>query len=71
MFTALLAAALLPAADPAVPSTSTKEALQPLNPLVGSWKGTGYPDGTLAERQNGFWTETITIGWKFPTIRLP
>lgn len=48
-------------ADPAL---SPRDALRPLNPLVGSWKGTGTPDGTREERQNGFWTETIAWGWQ-------
>lgn len=45
--------------------TSPKEALQPFNVLVGSWKGTGMPEGTREERAAGLWTETITWGWKF------
>ena len=42
-----------------------RDAFQPLNPLIGSWKGTGYPDGTREERQKGFWTETIAWEWRF------
>lgn len=44
---------------------SAKEALQPLNVLIGSWKGTGYPEGTKAERAAGLWTETIAWSWQF------
>jgi YHS domain-containing protein len=62
MFSVLLAAGLL-AADPQ-PKTA-REAFQPLNPLIGSWKGTGYPDGTREERQKGFWTEKIEWEWRF------
>lgn len=47
-------------ADP-VPKKSAKDALQPLGVLIGSWKGTGYPDGKL----NGGWSETVTWSWKF------
>jgi YHS domain-containing protein len=62
MFAFLLTTSLL-AGDPAPPSA--KEAFQPLNPLIGSWKGTGYPDGTRDERQKGFWAETLTWEWRF------
>ena len=51
-------------ADPAKPA-SAREALKPFNVLVGSWKGTGYPEGTREERAAGMWTETITWGWQF------
>jgi hypothetical protein len=44
---------------------SAREGLQPLNVLVGSWKGTGYPEGTREERAAGFWTETIAWEWRF------
>jgi YHS domain-containing protein len=62
MFHFLLTAALL-AADPAPPSV--KDTFRPLNPLVGSWKATGYPDGTREERQKGFWSETVAWEWRF------
>jgi ribosomal protein L24E len=64
MFAALIAAALAPAAEPAKPK-SARDALQPFNVLVGSWRATGTPEGTQAERQKGFWKETIAVGWKF------
>lgn len=60
-----MVAAVLLAFVFAEPVKSPKEALRPLNPLVGSWKGTGTPDGTREERQNGFWTETISWAWRF------
>ena len=63
MFHLLLTAALLSAADPAPPSV--KDAFRPLNPLVGSWKATGYPDGTREERQKGFWNEAVSWEWRF------
>ncbi|MBX9625646.1 MAG: hypothetical protein K2X82_17720 [Gemmataceae bacterium] len=44
---------------------SPKEALQALNLLVGSWKGTGTPEGTRDERAAGLWTETTAWGWQF------
>ncbi|MFL5341945.1 MAG: TRASH domain-containing protein [Gemmataceae bacterium] len=42
-----------------------REALKPFNDLVGSWKGTGVPEGTREERQRGFWSETIAWEWQF------
>lgn len=48
------------------PQTVTpKDALQPFNVLVGSWKGSGTPEGTKEERAAGAWEETINWGWKF------
>lgn len=42
-----------------------REALKPLNILVGSWKGTGTPDGSADERQKGHWQETVAWEWQF------
>jgi len=44
---------------------SAREALKPLNVLVGSWKGTGTPEGSLEVRQKGHWVETVTWEWQF------
>jgi YHS domain-containing protein len=44
---------------------SPREAIKPLNILVGSWKGTGTPEGTLEERQKGHWQETVAWEWQF------
>ncbi len=66
MFTVpvLLGTALLAtAADPA--PKSARDAFQSLNPLIGSWKATGYPDGSRDERQKGFWSETVEWAWHF------
>ncbi len=46
-------------------AVSAKDALQPFNVLIGSWKGTGIPEGSKEEREAGTWTETITWGWQF------
>ena len=62
MFAFLFTTCLL-GADPA--PQSAKDAFHPLNPLIGAWKGTGYPDGTRTERQKGFWAETLTWEWRF------
>jgi hypothetical protein len=44
---------------------SPKEALKAFNPLIGSWRATGTPEGTLAEKQRGFWTESMSWEWQF------
>ena len=46
-------------------SKSAREGLKPLNILVGSWKGTGTPEGSLEERQKGHWIETVAWEWQF------
>jgi YHS domain-containing protein len=50
--------------DPPAGEKTAVAGLQPFNPLVGSWKATGTPDGTRAERQAGFWSETVHCGWE-------
>lgn len=64
--------ALCSFAHPAVPlrnespkTLTPKEALQPFNVLVGSWKGSGMPEGTKEERVAGAWEETVAWEWKF------
>lgn len=52
----LLSAALAAGAEP----TSAKEALAPLNPIVGTWKGTGRTDA-----DKSFWTEKLAVEWRF------
>jgi len=42
-----------------------KEALKAFNDLVGSWRGTGEPEGTRAEKLKGFWSESIAWEWQF------
>jgi hypothetical protein len=44
---------------------SSRQALQVLNDLIGSWRGTGVPAGSRDEQQKGFWTETISWEWQF------
>ena len=44
---------------------SAREALKPLNVLVGSWRGTGTPEGPPQERQKGHWQETVSWEWQF------
>ncbi len=51
-------------AEPEKPQ-SAKDALKPFQGLIGTWKGTGYPDGTREEREKGHWAETITWAWYF------
>lgn len=60
----LLVALIAPAADK-VERKTPREALKAFNGLIGSWRGTGEPEGTRAEKQRGFWTETIAWDWHF------
>lgn len=60
-----LALPLALAAAPDDPKLTPKEALKPFNELIGGWKGVGEPEGTPAEKQKGFWRETVKFGWKF------
>lgn len=62
---ALLATACLPIVAADSPARTPKEALQPFNDLIGSWRGTGQPEGTRAEKQRGFWMETLSWEWQF------
>jgi hypothetical protein len=54
-------------APPAMPPSpvSPREALAPLNVLIGSWRGSGAPEGTKEERALGAWSETIEWVWQF------
>lgn len=62
----LLLPALAAAAPAEAPAKRTaKEALRPFNDLIGSWRGTGEPYGSRAEKQKGFWEEKIAWQWQF------
>ena len=65
MFFPICAAVLMLGAEPVEKPKTGKEALQPLNGLIATWKGTGYPDGSREERAKGFWVEKLEWGWKF------
>lgn len=54
---------LLPAGAPA-PRTA-KEALQPFNDLIGSWRCTVEPIASREEVQKNFRTETLSVEWQF------
>src|SRR5262245_59549154 len=60
----LVAISAATAAD-APAKRSAREALKPFNDLIGSWRGTGTPEGTREEKQRGFWTEKLTWSWQF------
>jgi hypothetical protein len=65
-FVGLVFAGLLLAQAPAPPSErSDKEALQPFNDLIGTWKCTGTPSGSKEEQVRNFWTEKLEIQWQF------
>jgi YHS domain-containing protein len=66
----LLCCFLLPVLAPVVaaddaPKRTPKQALQAFNDLIGSWNGLGEPNGTRAEKEKGFWQETIAWQWQF------
>jgi len=63
----LLSTAQFPLAAPPEKTVPRRpmENLHPFNSLIGSWRGTGQPEGTLKEKQRGFWTETLTWEWQF------
>src|SRR5947209_8586644 len=63
LVTSLLLLAIPAAAAP--PAKRPKEALQAFNDLIGSWRCTGQPEGSRAEKQRGFWTETLSWEWQF------
>lgn len=53
-------------AQPSAPNPSARDGLQPLNVLIGTWKGTGYPENvSREERAAGVWEESITWAWAF------
>jgi YHS domain-containing protein len=58
----VLVSALPAGENKAVPP---RDALQPFNLLVGTWRGAGTPDGTAEEKQKGHWQEAIAVEWKF------
>lgn len=59
--TLLLSVVLTAGAEPEKPAPA-KEAFAPLNPIIGTWKGSGRTDG---DREKGFWSEKIAIEWRF------
>jgi YHS domain-containing protein len=64
VFLLLPALAAAAPAEAAAPRTA-REALRPFNDLIGSWRGTGEPYGSRAEKQKGFWEEKIAWQWQF------
>lgn len=63
MFWLALGLSIVGTANP--PAESSTIHLKKFNALVGEWKGTGTPEGTPAQRRDGFWTETIRWEWRF------
>jgi len=61
----LLLGALSPADEEPPAKKTPKKALQAFNDLIGSWRGTGEPNGTRAEKQRNFWQERISWEWRF------
>jgi hypothetical protein len=52
-------------ADEKPEKPSSKQALQALNDLIGTWRGTVEPNGTREEKQRNFWQEKIRWEWQF------
>jgi hypothetical protein len=65
MILASLIGLLAVTAPAAAAKKTAKQALAGLQDLIGSWKGTGTPQGTREERQRGFWQEEIGWQWQF------
>src|SRR5262245_21359214 len=51
--------------DKPMEKRAPKEALQALQVLIGSWTGSGIPEGTREEKQKGLWEESIKWEWQF------
>lgn len=69
MLAALVLAVVAGADPPKVElPKSARDALQPFNVLVGSWRGTGAPEGTKEEREAGTWSETDAWVWQFKDV---
>jgi hypothetical protein len=64
LFTSLVLCASYLTADAPAKKTP-KKALRAFNDLIGSWRGTGEPNGTRAEKQRNFWVEKIDWQWQF------
>lgn len=62
---ALSRVALASADPPETGPRTPKEALRVFHDLIGSWRAAGNPEGSLAEKQKGFWTETLAWEWQF------
>jgi YHS domain-containing protein len=61
----LVAVTLLSAQPQAETKKSPREALQAFSQLIGTWKCTGTPQGSAADKQKGFWTEKMRWEWQF------
>lgn len=59
-----LAGAALGSSEQPGPRTA-KEALRAFNDLIGTWRAAGSPEGSRADKQKGFWTETLAWEWQF------
>ncbi len=66
----LIACLLLGITHAAVPDdrpvkSRSRTALRAFNDLIGTWRGTGTPEGTREQKQRGFWTESLSWEWQF------
>lgn len=52
--------------DGEIPKKTTREALKPLQDLIGSWRCTGQVvQGTSEQREKGAWSESFQWEWQF------
>jgi YHS domain len=65
MMVLVVAAARAGAVEDKPAPRSARAALRAFNGLIGSWRATGTPEGTRAEKQRGFWTESMNWEWQF------
>ena len=61
------AEAVRPADKAAQPTP--REALQKFQDQIGSWRGTGQPEGSREEKQRGFWQEFLEALDRVANIR--
>lgn len=60
-----VSAAALAQTPAQTPARTPKQALQEIGVLVGSWRGTGEPSGSIEDRRKNFWVESLAVEWKF------
>jgi hypothetical protein len=63
VFCLVILASVAIADEPA--KKTARDALKPLNDLIGTWRCTGEPEGTREQKQRGFWVEGLQWEWQF------
>ncbi|MBM3993111.1 MAG: YHS domain-containing protein [Planctomycetes bacterium] len=52
-------------ADQPAKKRTPREALLEFSTLIGDWRCTGQPIGSVEDKQKNFWTERMSWGWQF------